>query len=90
LVNPSSIFVAQIRGLMSETQASFEPGIDCGVTKIPRFGFEVLVHGHQTELETLFDFGCYNYAALTALRKGGRETLKEKLKPYLQTGEWSD
>jgi hypothetical protein len=23
----------------------------------------VLAHGHQTELETLFDFGCYNYAA---------------------------
>jgi hypothetical protein len=21
---------------------------------------------------------------------GGRETLKEKLKPYLQTGEWSE
>jgi len=30
----------------------------------------------------------YNDAAPTALRKGGRETLKEKLKPYLQTGEW--
>jgi hypothetical protein len=23
----------------------------------------VLAHGHQTELETLFNFGCYNYAA---------------------------
>ena len=23
----------------------------------------VLAHGHQTELETMFDFGCYNYAA---------------------------
>jgi hypothetical protein len=23
----------------------------------------VLAHGHQTELETLFDFGCYNHAA---------------------------
>jgi hypothetical protein len=23
----------------------------------------VLAHGHQTELETLFDFGFYNYAA---------------------------
>jgi hypothetical protein len=23
----------------------------------------VLAHGHPTELETLFDFGCYNYAA---------------------------
>jgi len=23
----------------------------------------VLAHGHQTNLETLFDFGCYNYAA---------------------------
>jgi hypothetical protein len=30
------------------------------------------------------------YAAPTALRKGGRETLKEKLKPYLQAGEWSE
>jgi hypothetical protein len=32
----------------------------------------------------------YNDAAPTALRKGGRETLKEKLKPYLQTGEWTE
>jgi hypothetical protein len=23
----------------------------------------VLAHGHQTELETLFDFECYKYAA---------------------------
>ena len=23
----------------------------------------MLAHGHQTELETLFDFGCYNHAA---------------------------
>jgi hypothetical protein len=30
------------------------------------------------------------YAAPTALRNGGRETLKEKLKPYLQTGERSE
>ncbi|MGD0251466.1 MAG: hypothetical protein ABSC01_02085 [Verrucomicrobiota bacterium] len=38
------------------------------------------------------DFGFWSYkdAAPTALRNGrGRETLKEKLKPYLQTGEWS-
>jgi len=32
----------------------------------------------------------YKDAAPTALRKGGRGTLKEKLKPYLQTGEWSE
>ena len=30
-----------------ETSASFEPSIDYFVTKIPRFAFEVLAHGHQ-------------------------------------------
>jgi hypothetical protein len=25
-----------------------------------------------------------------AFRKRGRETLKEKLKPFLQTGEWTE
>jgi carbamoylphosphate synthase large subunit len=30
-----------------ETSASFEPSIDYVVTKIPRFAFEVLAHGHH-------------------------------------------
>ncbi len=31
-----------------ETPASFESSIDYVVTKIPRFAFEVLAHGHQS------------------------------------------
>ena len=31
-----------------ETPASFEPSIDYVVTKIPRFAFEVLAHGHHS------------------------------------------
>jgi hypothetical protein len=41
-----------------------------------------------TELFHFVNAG-YKDAAPTGLRNGGRETLKEKLKPYLQTGEWS-
>ena len=31
-----------------EPPASFEPSIDYVVTKIPRFAFEVLAHGHHS------------------------------------------
>jgi hypothetical protein len=29
-------------------------------------------------------------AVIKQIDWGGRETLKEKLKPYLQTGEWNE
>ena len=35
-----------------ETPASFEPSIDYVVTKIPRFAFEVLAHGHHSRRPT--------------------------------------
>jgi carbamoylphosphate synthase large subunit len=35
-----------------ETPASFEPSIDYVVTKIPRFAFEVLAHGHHSRKPT--------------------------------------
>jgi hypothetical protein len=43
----------------------------------------VLAHGHQTELETLFDLGCYNYAAPVAFLFAWLEHLAVHLRRWL-------
>jgi hypothetical protein len=47
--------------------------------------------GKMPVCDGFLEFGDVQKATVeTNLQGCGRETLKEKLKPYLQTGEWSE